>query len=396
MAVIVKPNITVDNIVLEANINDKDNIDLMINEIGKSVPLVKIGDYVLNLSDTKEFTFGNRLNSLPIFSLTVNDEQYFIREALKNKIDKCVIFMGYKHWYIKFNGILDTEFSEVGDSHIELSGTLYNEKLYNVRQYSYKDKTIEDILKDICTQTSMGLFTFQNEFLSKQIDYSLMTGTRYIDYFDFIIQTYTNNFYMIDSHYFYHVGNIDAIRKQKYDKYSLNWKTGEQISETDIIFKSIVRNVDDTKDITADLKIPIEYYTFTTNFSQIYKETYAEYEIGFGGNGNTKISSNNSIGIGSNKTNSFNGFKSHKNPFYKDLINKQIGGNLIKIFSENVLFELSPFSVVGLEIYLPYRNGTDIRLDEEHSGKKVVLGSTIKFKKLSSTINKLSQEIELI
>lgn len=396
MGIIIKPNITVDNIILEANENDKGNVDRMINEIGKNVPIVKIGNYVLNLSDTKEFNFRCRLNSLPSFTLTINDEQYYIREALKNDVDKCVIFFGYKKWYIKFNGILDTEYSEVGASLITINGTFYNEKLYNARQYSYKNKTIQDILKDICEQTSMGLFTVSNDSLTKQLDYSLMTGTRYIDFFDFLIQNYTDNFYSIDSHGFYHVSNIDTLRKQNYDKYSLNWKTGEQIDETDIIFKSIVRKADDEQNITNDLKIPIEFYTFLTNYSQTYKETYSSYEIGFGGNGNSKILTNDKIGIGSNKTNSFKGFEKHKFPFYTDKINKQISGNLIKIYTENVLFELSPFSVVGLELYLPYRNGVDIRLDEEHSGKKIVLGFEIKFKQSKNSINKLSQSIDLI
>ena len=144
MGVVIQPNISVDNIILEANVNDKANVDRMINELGRNIPLVKIGDYVLNLGDTREFSFRCRLNSLSTFTLTVNDEQYYVREALKQKVDKCVVFFGYQKWYIKFNGILDTEFSEVGDSLIEITGTIYNEKLYQGKQHSYKDQSIVD------------------------------------------------------------------------------------------------------------------------------------------------------------------------------------------------------------------------------------------------------------
>lgn len=396
MGVVIQPNISVDNIILEANVNDKANVDRMINELGRNIPLVKIGDYVLNLGDTREFSFRCRLNSLSTFTLTVNDEQYYVREALKQKVDKCVVFFGYQKWYIKFNGILDTEFSEVGDSLIEITGTIYNEKLYQGKQHSYKDQSIVDILKDICQNTSMGLFTVNNDKLTQKLDYSLMTGTRYIDYFDFLIKNYTDNIYFIDSHYYYHVSNIDTLRKQKYDKYSLDWQTGKQITETDIIFKTIIRKAEDEKKIETDLKIPVEFYTINTNFSQMFKKTYSEYNIGLGGNGINPIVTNKDIGIGSNNTNSFFGFKNHKNPFYTDLVNKQIGGNLIKIYLNTVLFELSPMSVVGLELYLPFRNGVDIRLDEEHSGKKIVLGFEIRYKKSDDNQNTLTQEIDLI
>ena len=90
------------------------------------------------------------------------------------------------------------------------------------------------------------------------------------------------------------------------------------------------------------------------------------------------------------------------NPFYKDIINKSIGGNSIKLTMKNILFELTPFSIINLEIYLPKnsnREGEDkIRLDEEHSGKKVVIGYSYNWqtKDEESDFPTLTQEIEVI
>jgi hypothetical protein len=102
------------------------------------------------------------------------------------------------------------------------------------------------------------------------------------------------------------------------------------------------------------------------------------------------------VGIGSNKTNTFFGFKKHKIPYYNDRINKLIGGNLITLTTKNIIFELTPLSTVGIEIYLPYVVGTDIKLDTEHSGKKIVLGYSINYKKKSDELNMLTQTIKLI
>jgi len=396
MGLIIEPNIKVEQIEIQMDSNSSDSAKTIMDDWGRNIPIIKIGDYVLNTGDLREFSLQITLNSLPSFTITVDDTTYKIREALKNDIDKCIIFIGYQNWYIRFNGILDTTYSSVGESIIILTGQYYNQNLYNGQQYSFKNMSIVDIMENICGKTKMGLFTYNNSDLSKELDYSLMTGTRYIDYFDFLIKTYTSNIYSIDCHSYIHVGDIETLRKQELDKYSLDWGTGKKIDEQPIIFKSTNRSVNDINNPDAiDYKIPIKYYTINTNFSQVHKETYNSYAIGFGGNGEEEIKSTNTIGIGSNKTNTFIGFKKHKFPYYNDKINKSIGGNIIKITTNNILFELNPFSVVYLELYLANKNGKDFDL-EEHSGKKIVLGYSIDYKKISKTLNMLSQTIELI
>jgi len=396
MSIIIEPNIKVGQIEIQMDNNASDAANNIMTDWGRNIPIIKIGDYVLNTGDLREFSLQITLNSFPTFTITVDDTTYKIREALKNDIDKCIIFIGYQDWYIRFNGLLNTTYSSVGDSIIILNGQYYNENLYNGQQFSFKNMTVVDILKNICSKTKMGLFTYDNVDLKQELDYSLMTGTRYIDYFDSLIKTYTSNIYSIDCHSYIHVGDIETLRKQEVDKYSLDWSTGKKIDEQPIIFKSINRSVDNiNKPDGPYYKIPIKYYTINSNFSQINKETYNSYAIGFGGNGETEIKTSNLLGIGSNKTNSFIGFKKHKFPYYNDRINKSIGGNIITITTDNIIFELNPFSVVEVELYLANKNGKDFD-KEEHSGKKIVLGYSIDYKKTPRTLNKLTQTIELI
>lgn len=361
---------------------------------GRNIPIIKIGDYVLNTGDLKEFTLQIALNSFPTFRIIVDDASYKIRESLKNDIDKCVIFLGFDNWYIRFNGIIDRTFSVDSNNSITLNGKYYNKKIYDGIQISYKDKSVSSILEDVCRKTNMGLFTTNNSDLNKVLDYSLMTGTRFIDYFDSIIKTYTKNVYFIDCHSYIHVGEIQTLRKQPLDKYSLNWASGKKIPEQPIIFKSINRTVENPEE--QDYEIPISTFVVNTNFGEIFKETYDSYSLGFGGNGEKKLDSLSGIGIGSNKTNTFFGFKNHKFPYYNDIVNKSLGGNSIKITTNNIIFELSPLSVVEAKLYLPNKNRQDFVLDEEHSGKKIVIGFSIDYRKAAKTLNKLTQTIELI
>jgi hypothetical protein len=393
--IIQKPNITVDNIQIEVDkgLDDK-LVNKVINEIGNTIPIIKIGDYILDLGSLKKFSLRVALNNLPRISLTVSDEQYIVREALKANIDTGVIFIGWKSWYIKFNVIYDKTYSDVGDTDIALTGKLYNKKIYNGIQKSFVNQKLVDIFTDISKNTDMGLFTISGEELNTVLDYSLITGSRYIDYFDFLIKNYTTDLYAIDTNYYFHICNIEKLRKADVDTYTLNWSTGETLTKpAPIIFKSMYHDNNDSDYV----KIPVDFYTLNTNFSEIFTETYSEYYLGVGGNGETLLSSDDTIGIGSQKTNTFNGFKSHKNPFYIDRINKLIGGNLIRLKTDNIIYELLPFSIVQTELYLPYRSGEDIKLDSEHSGKKIVINYTIDYEKsVTGELNKLTQTIDVI
>ena len=250
----------------------------------------------------------------------------------------------------------------------------------------------------------MGLFVNSNPDLERIIDYSLMTGTRYIDYFDYIIKNYTSNLFSVDANYYYHVANIEKLRKNSVDEYSMNWVDGKQMSKQPLNFKSRIKsNAFDGTEDEEKYKIPIDFYTINSNFSEIYKETYNKYSLGLGGkpikDEKDLLETNEKIGLGSNSTNTFGPFKSHKFPYYQDRINKMIGGNSIRLFTNNVIFELIPFNIINIELFLPYKTGSKERLDEEHSGKKIVIGFTIDYIKpfgKNKNFNTLTQTIDVI
>lgn len=374
MALLVKPNVKVDSIELKKDENSPDSSKKILNTWGSVFPLIKVNEYVLNIGEVNSFELVIAPNCLPSFVLVLDDSTYDIRENLKESVDKCVIFIGYKNWYIKFNGIINKTFSDAGDSEITLFGELYNEALYHDTQQAYKEKSVEDILKDVAQKTNMGLFTTNNKSLGQKLSYCVNSNNRYIDFFDIMIKRYTDNIWCIDPHYHFHVANIEELFKKRFDKYTLNG-LGETIPETDIVITSNPHYP--AKDEEAESKkIRLDYYSIDTNFSRMFVDSASEYYL------NKKlIDSDKTIGIGSKAVNTFTGFDKQKFPFYAQRVNKQMGGTLIKVELKNLIFEITPFSIVNLEIYLPKRGDKPIRLDEEHSGKKIVIGYSYKFNK---------------
>lgn len=374
MALLVKPDIKVDKIEIKKDENNPDSSKKLINTYGSVFPLVKINEYVLNMGELISFELNVAPNCLPSFIMTIDDSTYDIRESLKEAIDKCVVFIGYKNWYIKFNGIINQTISDAGDPEITLIGTLFNELLYNDTQQAFKEQTVENILKSIAEKTKMGLFTVTNNSIGQTLTYCVNSNNRYIDFFDIMVKRYTDNIWCIDPHYHFHVASIDALFKKRFDKYTLNG-LGETIPETDITITSNPHYP--AKDEEAEaLKIRLDYYSIDTNFSKMYVDSASEYYLN-----KSLIPSDKTIGIGSKAVNTFTGFSKQKFPFYAQRVNKQLGGTMIKVELKNLIFEIAPFSVINLEIYLPKRGEKPIRLDEEHSGKKIVIGYSYKFTK---------------
>lgn len=398
MGLILKPQVEVENIEIPFDAGE-DDMNPTTRAWGPTFPIIKINDYILGSGELLDFTMTVRLNSLPSFSFEIDDSNYAVRETLKkSEIDKCVIFVGYKDWYIKFNGLITSTNSDSGDPSLTCNGILYNEDWYKTEQLLYKEMTYEDILKDICTKAKIGLYTDDNPFLSKQPELLINPNMVYLDLLPHILRKYTQCFWMIDFFYYLHVCNIEQLRKNPYDKFSLN-QLGESISERDIVITTDPYYDVNEKDTIKDpKKLVADYYSINTNFGKTFIDNYDQYFI----NG-TEIPSTQ-IGEPTSKKyeNMFSVFESHFQPFYKDIINKSIGGNSIKLTMKNILFELTPFSIINLEIYLPKnsnREGEDkIRLEEEHSGKKVVIGYSYNWqtKDEESDFPTLTQEIEVI
>lgn len=397
--VLVEPNIEIDDIIIEADEESEYPINRIMNEWGKAIPIIKIGDYVLRIGEMVSCDINLFMNRQVSFSITVNDNDYKIREMIKREIDTCIIFFGYRDWYIKFNGILKTINSDSGDTQISLNGEFYQDTLLEKQQYLWSKLTIVDVLTEICTNTSMGLFIIDNADLNYEFDNLINPNLNNKEFIEWVIKNYTNNIFCYDTFGFLHIGSVEKILVQEVDKMTISPKDGSQIEETDIIIHN--RNINNLEDEEAkefDNKIYAEYYTIDSNFSLSNLMTNSTYKVLFDDNSEIELPSNPDVGYGNFTTNSFVGFNKHKFPVYNQRINKQICGTVIKLQLEQVIYELTPFSIVHLELYMPSR-GEDLTepfLDEEHSGKKMIIGYSYNYDKSTGDDNKITQTLYLI
>lgn len=397
MGKILEPNIKVPDIVIEADENSEYSVDRILNNWGSSIPIIQIGDYVLKIVETISCHINIKINSIPSFDIVVVDTNYKIREALKKELDKCIIFFGFRDWYVKFNGLITEVQSGSGESKIFMKGIFYQEPLYLNKQKLWKDTSVIDIIKDICTETKLGLFTFDNNDLNYTPDIVINPNTSNIEFTKELLARYTNNIWCYDTFGYLHIGDIETIFKQPIDKYTISYENGEQIQPKDIVFRT--RKLADADKDTD--KIYVDYYTVNTNFSLSHLLTSTKYDVFFDDESTSELKTDENIGYGDKSDNSFVGFSKHKFPFYTERVNKLLCGNLIKLKLRNVMYEIVPFTVVNLELNLPSTTDLGItsgtRLDEEHSGKHIVIGYSYDYdKKNNSEQNNITQSLYLL
>lgn len=405
MALVCKPQIEVDEIVLEMDEQNEQGAKDIMRSWGNLMPVIKIGEHVLSAGELTYFELNVGIGTVPKFTMSVYDQSLMIRKNLKDDIDKCVVFIGFKDWYIKFNGIIRNTYSEAGDEILTLSGELHNDLLYSAtEQKSYKQQNITDILTDICSITKMGLYTTDNKWINTEQEQVINTGMHQIDFFEYCIEHFTENLWCIDPLYHFHIGDVEELRKRcesgDLDKYTLT-NSGEQVPETPIIFTSKIYREDEEKE---NEKIQVDFYTINSNFTDMLLRNHSQMYIN---DEEHEIVTDATRGLGTqffntypgNGTDDNTGFVAKVNPLYEERVNKLIGGVLIELTLKNLLFEISPFDVVGFECYLPQNNGEPMKLDEEHSGNKIVIGYSYYFERPVSQRDRLpsiTQKIQLI
>lgn len=390
MGKILDNNVEVDDIVYWFDADNK-AVDKVIDAWGQYVPVIKVGNTTLSYSDIISFRLSVQLNDIVHFNLTLNDQLFKIREYLVNDIDTGVIRIGYRNWALKFNCVFDTTKSSPGSMNINLKGSIYDERLYNSsEQKVYNNMSIQDILLDVCQSTGLGLYVHENDSLTNEVHEKIINyGLTPLDFINYLITNFTDNVWVIDPNYYLHVGNIDDTRLEDVAMYSLDWKDGTSLYDRELTFIKKSKNLESQED-PLDAKIPVRFYDTTTNYTSIFKDS-RHFVV---------CTEDDVIDLKQkpmNETiefsNTFSGFKSHKTPFYDDIINKYLGGNLIELYVEHLIIEMNPLDVANLELYNAAHEGHSI-LDSVHSGKKVVIGYTLDYSKSNdAAVSRINQRV---
>lgn len=390
MGKILDNNVEVDDIIYWFDVENK-AVEDVIEAWGRFVPVIKIDNTTLSYGDILSFRLNLQLNNIVWFELLLDDQTFKIREYLRNDIDKGVVRIGYKNWALKFNCIFDKTKSNAGSITLNLTGSIYDERLYNTsEQKAYNNMSIQEILLDVCKTAGLGLYVHENETLTNKVHEKIINyGLTPLDFINYLITNFTDNVWLIDPNYFLHVGNIDDIRSEDVATYTLDWKDGNQVFDRQITFIKKSKNLESQED-PNDIKIPIRFYDITTNYTNVFKESRHYISC-------TEDDVNDIKQKEMNKTlefaNTFSGFKSHKTPFYDEIINKYLGGNLIELFIEHLLIEMNPLDLVNLELYTAGHDTNSV-LDEIHSGEKVVIGYTLEYtKSRDASVSKTNQTI---
>jgi hypothetical protein len=384
MNILVEPVLEVDDIEVEFD-EEKQTGDTEMYTYGYKFPLIKINDYLLKITDIDGFSLNIGLNTLPTFSITVDDANFQLREALKKDIDLATIFLGYSTWYIKFKGILTNVQSRVDSNYLYIDGTLFIPKLYDIEQHIYTDMSVQDIIIDICTKVGLGLAVVDCPDLAKTISKVVNPGWQFLRFLSFVIRQYTNCIYSVDAYGFLYVGTIDTFKNEEIGKYS-HKKANQGIGdETDIIISSKWLWMDkDGKDKSTepDLDLNVDDFTHSSNYSAKHLDSFMTYNL-IDTKTEELVETSTELGTGDTYYNVFDTFKEHVNPYHDSITNKSLSGNVSSVTLLEPTFELTPFMNIQFDCWIMMSARGDGKdndykkdyphLDEEHSGKRMVI-----------------------
>lgn len=325
-----------------------DDLEGVINSWGSYNPVVMINDYIPDGAAVLDLSINFSINKLPTFAITINDENFNIRKALKKEdIDTITVAIGGKNWLLKFYGIIYNSPSETDNEDIYLYGDIYNEKWYNQEQKAYKSKTVLDVIEDLCKSTDSGLYVFNNSKLDINQPYIVNPNSKYLSFLTFLLKNYTDCVWCYDNNGILYVGNIDDMRKSEVDKFKIY---EDNILDTEKPI--IITNYNQEKDIKYE-KFGISGYTVSSD------------------NGIKKLLSKQIY-----RYNKFDDMNKNVTTPQKEPVTNIYSKQITVSMLQNI-FEINPFSIVDLELFLPRTDNNQSeprKKDEELSGKKVVIG----------------------
>lgn len=391
MGKILDPKVKVDKIEIDIGKDLPEQAESLIKNYGNFVPLLKIKDELINSGDIIYYWYSVDYNNLPVFIIKINDSFNRFKSLFNDdEIIKGVAFIGNKNWYHKANILINDTVND-NNGVLTLYGIFFNEKLYNSVQSSYNEKSLIDIYTDICTKTDLGLYLIENDKLTNNLPLILNPNISYLNLINDLITKYTqNNFWCIDNYYILHLQNYDTLIKKETDKYSMK----------------------DNIDVTEPLPVIITNYPNPENKIEVDEKKFVAYDITINNNvglnminlsksysiNNENITSHEKIGLGSSSANTFSKFQKNSFPFYNEIFNKEISGNIFELKMQTPLYEIFPFMVVETEIYHLSETEKERKyiLNEKQSGKKIVMGYEFEYSKINSQSGGLVSKPEIV
>lgn len=357
---------------LDESLSDSDkSVKGVTQNWGNILPVVQINDEVLDSMSVVDLSITIRYNELPKFSITVRDPDFKIRRALKKEaIDLVNIFIGGKNWYIKSYGVVFNSPSDAGNNEIYLYGSFWNDKLYGYKQESFKDKTILDIYKQICNDTDMGLFGVEDEFTTKTHKYIINSNNKHIEFFDYVVKKFSSHIWSVDTNGIFYFGDVNKLREQPVDTFKI-------FEDKEVPEKPIKLSNNKSEEKNNEI-FGISSYTIKSS-------------IGLKNLIKTK-----------KKYNTFPDFETHCNiPYPYETLDFM--DRLLEVELDNNIYEITPFSVVDVEIS-HFRTEKETNkpqsIDSELSGKKLVVGIeyiyNVKPNNVSDMNSKIRQRLLLL
>ena len=371
---------------------------------GSAIPVMSLND-VVYLTNIDRFKYSTKIYGIPSVDATITDLDNVYTFTLKNHtplvkdyskyLNTGVVRFGYKDFATKFNILSGSVRGNIDSYSRGIGSTVWNYKWYNnVATKSFRDKSILDIIKVLCTECDMGLYVYENSYLTKVYPHIILHNMNYLQAFDYIIGGYTDNVWCIDGNYFLHIGDVDNIRNQDIAMYTYDYKSRQKTSAKPMIFRTQSQvEENNMTDSNFDNFIIVDWHVQTKQ-SNMFIQSKADYSCYTekGRKNDIYDDQDHTFGVGHHYTNTYSGFVNHINPYMSDILNKDISANILEFEVRGIIPELNPFDVIMTYIYK--MEGKE--LDAVNSGKKMVISFDVIYQREGDALGNFNTVIRCI
>lgn len=179
------PTLVAKDIIVRTN-KDEDSSEIQ-RFVGSSYPLVRILDRTVEQTELLTFRYNIGGEFLPTVYMSIQDEDYRLREILKSNIDTITVYLSNNidGTFSKQEYMLTDVNSNPDSDTIEMSGILYVPNFFHRNMRAFTDSSM-DVLKSLCTETGIGLAT---NFTPNDQQTRLQDNSTNLDFIRSIINT---------------------------------------------------------------------------------------------------------------------------------------------------------------------------------------------------------------